>query len=97
MDLQNFIYILFALVWLSGLIWAGVIAFKNRKEKIMRCDICGKKMYRGGGIKIYENDIVIGYYHRHCYGNSWFAKTKSVPLNVDSEPMNARKLRGKHE
>ena len=33
MDLQNFIYILFALVWLYGLIWAGVIAFRNRKEK----------------------------------------------------------------
>ena len=33
MNLQNFIYILFALVWLSGLIWASVIAFKNRKEK----------------------------------------------------------------
>lgn len=33
MDLQNFIYLLFALVWLSGLIWAGVIAFKNRKDK----------------------------------------------------------------
>ena len=33
MDLQNFIYILFALVWLSGLIWAGVIAFKSRKGK----------------------------------------------------------------
>lgn len=33
MDLQNFIYILFALVWLSGLIWAGVIAFKSKKEK----------------------------------------------------------------
>lgn len=32
MDLQNFIYILFALVWLSGLAWASVIAFKNRKE-----------------------------------------------------------------
>ena len=31
MNLQNFIYILFALVWLSGLIWAGVIAFKSRK------------------------------------------------------------------
>ena len=31
MDLQNFIYILFALVWLSGLIWASVIALKNRK------------------------------------------------------------------
>ena len=33
MDLQNFVYLLFALVWLSGLIWAGVIAFKNRKDK----------------------------------------------------------------
>lgn len=33
MDLQNFIYILFALVWLSGLIWASVIAFKNREKK----------------------------------------------------------------
>jgi hypothetical protein len=33
MDFQNFIYLLFAAVWLSGLIWAGVIAFKNRKEK----------------------------------------------------------------
>nr|DAF38269.1 MAG TPA: hypothetical protein [Bacteriophage sp.] len=31
MDLQNFIYILFALVWISGLIWAGVIAFRSRK------------------------------------------------------------------
>nr|DAR37805.1 MAG TPA: hypothetical protein [Caudoviricetes sp.] len=33
MDIQNFIYLLFALVWLSGLIWAGVIALKSRKEK----------------------------------------------------------------
>lgn len=33
MDLQNFIYLLFALVWLSGLIWAGMIAFKSKKEK----------------------------------------------------------------
>lgn len=33
MDLQNFIYLLFGLVWLSGLIWASVIAFKNIKEK----------------------------------------------------------------
>lgn len=33
MDLQNFIYLLFALVWISGLIWAGVIAFKSRKVK----------------------------------------------------------------
>lgn len=31
MDLQNFIYILFALVWLSGLIWASVIAFRSGK------------------------------------------------------------------
>ena len=31
MNLQNFIYLLLALVWLSGLIWAGVIAFKHRK------------------------------------------------------------------
>lgn len=33
MDLQNFIYLLLAAVWLSGLIWAGVIAFKNRERK----------------------------------------------------------------
>lgn len=32
MDLQNFIYLLLATIWLSGLIWAGVIAFRNRKE-----------------------------------------------------------------
>lgn len=31
MDLQNFIYILLALVWFSGLIWAGVIAYRSRK------------------------------------------------------------------
>mgnify|MGYP000355237820 CR=1 FL=1 len=31
MDLQNFIYILLATVWLSGFIWAGVIAFRSRK------------------------------------------------------------------
>nr|DAO09767.1 MAG TPA: hypothetical protein [Caudoviricetes sp.] len=31
MDLQNFIYLLFAAVWLSGLVWASVIAFKSRK------------------------------------------------------------------
>lgn len=35
MDLQNFIYLLFAAVWLSGLIWAGMIVFKSRKEKMM--------------------------------------------------------------
>lgn len=33
MDLQNFIYLLFGLVWLSGLICAGMIAFKNREGK----------------------------------------------------------------
>ena len=33
MDLQNFIYLLLALVWISGLIWAGMIAFKNREGK----------------------------------------------------------------
>lgn len=33
MDIQNFIYILLALVWLSGLIWSSVIAFKNRRKK----------------------------------------------------------------
>nr|DAR32879.1 MAG TPA: hypothetical protein [Caudoviricetes sp.] len=33
MDLQNFIYLLFAAVWLSGLIWSSVIAFKNRRKK----------------------------------------------------------------
>lgn len=31
MDLHNFIYILFALVWISGLIWASVIAFRSRR------------------------------------------------------------------
>lgn len=33
MDLQNFTYLIFAAIWISGLIWAGVIAFKYRKEK----------------------------------------------------------------
>nr|DAN56562.1 MAG TPA: hypothetical protein [Caudoviricetes sp.]DAU02029.1 MAG TPA: hypothetical protein [Caudoviricetes sp.]DAU76847.1 MAG TPA: hypothetical protein [Caudoviricetes sp.] len=33
MELQNFIYLLFATVWLSCLIWASVIAFKNRRKK----------------------------------------------------------------
>lgn len=33
MDLQNVIYLLFGLVWLSGLVWSGVIAFKNREGK----------------------------------------------------------------
>lgn len=33
MELQNFIYSLLALVWLSGMIWASVIAFKNRRNK----------------------------------------------------------------
>ena len=35
MDLQNLIYLLFALVWISGLIWAGAIAFKSRKGEMM--------------------------------------------------------------
>lgn len=34
MDLQNFIYLLLALVWLSGLIWSCVIVFKNRRKKM---------------------------------------------------------------
>ena len=33
MDLQNLIYLLLALVWLYGLIWASVIAFRNRGGK----------------------------------------------------------------
>ena len=33
MNLQNFIYLLLATVWLSGLIWASVVAFKNRGKK----------------------------------------------------------------
>nr|DAK97631.1 MAG TPA: hypothetical protein [Caudoviricetes sp.] len=33
MDLQNFIYLVFALVWLSGIIWASVIAFRDRGKK----------------------------------------------------------------
>lgn len=32
-DARNIIYLLFATVWLSGLIWASVIAFKNRRKK----------------------------------------------------------------
>lgn len=33
MDIQNFISLLLATVWLSGLIWASVVAFKNREKK----------------------------------------------------------------
>lgn len=33
MDTQNFIYLLLALIWLTGLIWASVIAFRNREDK----------------------------------------------------------------
>ena len=33
MDLQNFIYLLFAAVWLSGLIWGSVIAFYSKMTK----------------------------------------------------------------
>lgn len=92
MDLQNFIYILFALVWLSGLIWASVIAFRNRKGEAMRCDVCGKKIKKGTGITFYENDIVTAYFHRHCYRGSPFWKEPSKPLNVNKGRMNARKL-----
>lgn len=42
----------------------------------MRCDICGKRIYRGGGIKIYDNDVLIGYYHKHCCGNSWISQAE---------------------
>lgn len=38
MNLQNFIYLLFALVWISGLIWASVIAFKKQKGEMMSLD-----------------------------------------------------------
>lgn len=31
MDTQNFIYLLLATIWLSGLIWASVIAYRSRK------------------------------------------------------------------
>lgn len=31
MDLLNFIYLLLATIWLSGLIWASVIAYRSRK------------------------------------------------------------------
>ena len=91
MTLQNFIYLVFAAVWLSGLIWAGVIAFKNRGE-MMRCDICGKKIKKGTGIILYENDSVIANYHRHCYRGSSFWKKPSKPLNVNKGRMNASKL-----
>lgn len=32
MNLQNFIYLLFALVWLSGLIWAILVAVLSNIE-----------------------------------------------------------------
>lgn len=57
MTLQNFIYSLFATVWLSGLIWAGMIVFKV-KSKEKNAD-------------------------------------HSESLNLDSGPMNARKLKEK--
>lgn len=38
MDLQNFTYLLLAMVWLSGLIWASVIAFKKKKGEMMSLD-----------------------------------------------------------
>ena len=33
MDLLDFIFFMLCGAWLSGLIWAGVIAFKSRKDK----------------------------------------------------------------
>lgn len=33
LTLLDIIELAFGLVWLSGLIWAGVIAFKNREGK----------------------------------------------------------------
>ena len=57
MTLQNFIYLVFAAFWLSGLIWAGVIVFKV-KSKEKNAD-------------------------------------HSESLNLDSGPMNARKLKQK--
>lgn len=33
MDLQNFIYLLFATVWLSGLFWAGIVVFNSKTTK----------------------------------------------------------------
>lgn len=35
MEFQNFIYLLFAAVWISGLIWAGVIALKTGVEMMI--------------------------------------------------------------
>lgn len=92
MDLQNFIYLLFCLVWLIGFIWVGTIAFKNRKGEVMRCDECGKKIKKGTGIVFYENDSVIANYHRHCYRGSSFWKEPSKSPNVIKGRMNARKL-----
>lgn len=92
MELQNFIYLLFAAVWFSGLVWAGVIAFKNREGKMMRCDICGKKIKKGTGIVFYENDSVTANFHRHCYRGSSFWKEPSKPPNVNKGRMNASKL-----
>lgn len=92
MELQNFIYLLFSLVWLTGLILAGVIAFKSRKGEAMRCSVCGKKIKKGTGIVFYENDSVIANYHRRCYRGSSFWKEPSKPLNVNKGWMNASKL-----
>lgn len=92
MGLQNFIYLLLAAVWLSGLIWASVIAFKSRKGEMMKCDVCGKKIKKGTSIVFYENDSVIANYHRHCYRGSSFWKKPSKSLNVNKGRMNASKL-----
>ena len=58
----------------------------------MRCDICGKKIKKGTGIVLYENDSVIANFHRHCYRGSSFWKEPSKPLNVNKGRMNASKL-----
>ena len=33
MDIHNSTFILFVIGWLSGLIWASIVAFRNRKDK----------------------------------------------------------------
>ena len=59
----------------------------------MRCSVCGKRIKKGTGISIYENDMVIAYYHRCCYRGSSFWKEPSKPLNVSKDRMNASKLK----
>ena len=33
MDIQNFIYLLFAAAWIVGLIWAGLVVFYSKTTK----------------------------------------------------------------